>query len=108
MISRIEFYAGIIILAAIMVFSIYSTDTSIAEIQRVRIDIRDSVLQLQRDSALDRSLKFELQADSLQTIVNRKKLDLQIIKKKYETNKKNVLVLDADSTLSFFQSSITH
>lgn len=107
MISRIEFYASLIILAGIMVFSIYSNNTSIADIQRARTEVKDSVLQVQRDSAIKRSMKFELHADSLQAILNRKKLDLQIIKKKYETDKKNVLVLDADSTLSLFMRSVT-
>jgi len=108
MISRIEFYCCICIIAGILVFSIYSTDNSISEIQKARIDARDSILAVQKDSALVRALKFELKADSLQAVINRKKLDIKIIQKKYENEKKNVLVLGADSTLSLFERSVTH
>lgn len=108
MISRIEFYIGISILAGILVFSIYSTDNSIAEIQKARIETKDSMLQVQKDSAFARALKFELRSDSIQAILNRKKLDLQIVQKKYENEKKNVLVLGADSTLSLFERTIPH
>lgn len=107
MISRFEYYAGIILLAVMLIYSNISTDISIDEIQKARINARDSILQVQRDSALNRSLQFELKADSLQSVINRKKLDLQIIKKKYENEKKNVLVLNADSTLSLFMRSNT-
>ena len=102
MISRIEFYIGYFILCGIVIFSIWSVDNTVASIERARIEVRDSVLQVQKDSALARAMQYELKADSLQAVVNRKKLDMQIIHKKYETEKKNVLILNADSTLSYF------
>lgn len=108
MISRIEFYSCFVILTCILIFSIYSTDNSISGIERARIETIDSILQVQKDSAFARALKYELKADSLQATINRKKLDINNIKKKYENEKKNVLVLNADSTLSLFERTITH
>ena len=102
MISRIEFYAAFSILCGIIILAIWSTDFYRYENERAKIETRDSVLQVQKDSALARAIQYELRADSLQAVVNRKKLDMQIIHKKYETEKKNVLVLNADSTLSYF------
>lgn len=107
MISRAEFYTCIIILAGILLFSIWPPDHSKDEAEKARIQTRDSMIQVQKDSAFTRALKFELKADSLQAVVNRKNLDLNIIHKKIENEKKNVLVLNADSTLSFFQRSVT-
>lgn len=107
MITRIEFY-GICVIALIIVFSIRSIDTSNAEKAKAQAETRDSILAVQKDSAMTRALKFELKADSLQAVINRKKLDIKIIQKKYENEKKNVLVLDADSTLSLFERSVAH
>ena len=108
MISRLEFYLCIAAIAGILIFSIYSTDSSISEIQRARIETTDSVLQVQKDSAFARALKYELKADSLQASINRKNLDIQNIKKKYGNEKKNVLMLGADSSLSLFERTVTH
>lgn len=108
MISRVEFYTCILIIAGIFIFSNWPTDHSGNDVKKARIETRDSIIQVQKDSAFARALKFELKADSLQTVVNRKNLDLNIIYKKIENEKKNVLVLNADSTLSFFERSVTH
>lgn len=108
MISRAEFYTCFIILCGIVIFSVISTDSQFLEIKRAKIDARDSMLAVQKDSALARALQFEIKADSLQAVINRKKLDMQLIHKKYETEKKNVLVLDADSSLSYFTLAVTH
>lgn len=108
MITRIEFYAGIAIIAGILIFSIWSTDNSVLEIQKARIETKDSMLRVQKDSAFARALQYELKADSLQATINRKKLDLKIIQNKYENEKRNVLVLGADSTLSLFERTIAH
>lgn len=108
MISRIEFYTGLCILAGILIFSIYSTDNSLSEIKKARIEARDSILTVQKDSAIAKALRSEMKADSLQAMINRKKLDINTIQKKYEKEKNHVLVLDADSTLALFERSITH
>lgn len=108
MISRAEFYTCFILLAAIIIGSVISTDTQLTDIKRAKIEVRDSILEVQRDSAMAKALQSELKADSIQAILNRKKLDIQIIHKKYETEKKNVLVLNADSSLSYFTRAVTH
>lgn len=107
MISRAEFYTCITILAGILLFSIWYPDHSKDEAEKARIETRDSMIQVQKDSAFTRALKFELKADSLQAVINRKNLDLTIIHKKIENEKKNVISLNADSTLSLFQRSVT-
>lgn len=107
MISRIEFYICMCILSGAMIFTICSIGNPSSG-QRAGIEVRDSILQVQKDSALAQALKYGLKADSLQAILNRKKLDIKNIQKKYENEKKNVLVLSADSTLSLFERSITH
>ena|ERR1035437_5531139 len=108
MVTRIEFYAGICIIAAILIFSINSIDNSFSEIKKARIETKDSMLTVQKDSAISRALIFELKADSLQAVINRKKLDIKDIQKKYEKEKKNMLVLNADSTLALFERSVAH
>lgn len=109
MISRIEFYACFIILILIIGFSTYvSTYDPAGEAEKARLQARDSLLLVQRDSAFARALKKELIGDSLQAIVNRRNLDLNNIKKKYANEKKNVSVLGADSSLLFFQRSVTN
>lgn len=109
MISRIEFYACFIILILIIGFSTYvSTYDPVGEVEKGRLKSRDSLLLVQRDSAFARALKNELIGDSLQAIVNRRNLDLNNIKKKYANEKKNVSVLGADSSLLFFQRSVTN
>jgi len=108
MISRIEFYIVICFISAIFLFSIFYTSDTEVITERIRIEARDSIYQVQRDSALTLSLKYELKADSLQAIINRKNLDINNIKKKYENEKKNVLILCADSTLSLFERSVTN
>ncbi len=109
MISRIEFYACFIILILIIGLSSYvSTYDPGAESEKIRIQTLDSMYQVQRDSALTRAMQNELRGDSLQAIVNRRNLDINNIKKKYANEKKNVSVLGADSSLLFFQRSVTN
>lgn len=109
MISRIEFYIVSCFLSGILLFFIsYNQDDTSDNTERARIEAMDSIYQVQRDSALALSLQYELKADSLQAIINRKKLDINNIRKKYENEKKNVLILSADSTLSLFERSVSH
>lgn len=109
MISRIEFYASFIILIMIIGFSTYlNTYDPGGEAEKARLQARDSLLVVQRDSAFARSLKKELRGDSLQAIVNRRNLDINNMKKKHANEKKNVSVLGADSSLLFFQRSVTN
>lgn len=109
MISRVEFYIVSCFLCGILLFFIhYTTINTVKDKERARIEARDSIYQVQRDSALALSLQHELKADSLQQIINRKKMDINNIRKKYENEKKNVLILSADSTLSLFERSVTH
>lgn len=85
-----------------MIGNIFCTDSGFLELKRARIETQDSIMEVQRDSALALVLKKELAADSLQAIVNRINLDVNNIKKKYANEKKNIMVLGADSTLSYF------
>lgn len=108
MITRAEFYASFLLLILVIGFASYvNVYDPQNEAEKARIEARDSIILVQRDSAYGRALKFELRADSFQAIANRKNLDLNIIRKKIDNEKKNVLSLGADSTLSFFQRSIT-
>lgn len=102
MITRKEFYCCYIIIALLMIGDIFCTDSGFLELKRARIETRDSIMEVQRDSALALALKKELAADSLQAIVNIRNLDINNIKKKYANEKKNIMVLGADSTLSYF------
>lgn len=107
MISRAEFYASFLLLILLIgCVSYLNYHDPMYESEKARIETRDSIILVQRDSAFKRSLMFELRADSFQAIANRKNLDLKNIHKKIENEKKNVLSLGADSTLSFFQRSI--
>lgn len=108
MISRAEFYIVIGFLSITILLSLYSNHTYVEQIQRAKIETIDSVLQVQKDSAFARALQYEIKADSLQAVINRKKLDIQNIRYKYEKEKKNVLILNADSTLRLFERSVTH
>lgn len=108
MISRIEFYICFTLLIALMIGNIFSTDSQTAEIQRAKTETLDSILQVQRDSALAKALQAEMKADSIQALLNRKNLDIQTIKNKTQDEKKNVLILNADSTLSLFTRTVTH
>ena len=102
MITRKEFYLCWGIIAALIIGNIFSDDISSLDLKRAKIDARDSVIQEQINSTLARSLSAELKADSIQALLNRKNLDIQTIKKKTQDEKKNVLILNADSTLSYF------
>lgn len=108
MISRVEFYACIGIVLAVLIFSIYSNDDSSLEIEKARLNTLDSIYQSQRDSAFARALQYEVKADSQQAVINRKNLDIQNIQKKYEKEKRNVLNLNADSSLLLFERTVTH
>lgn len=108
MISRVEFYTCMAVLCGIIFFFSYPQDNTSGDLEKTRLRMQDSLFQVQRDSALQRSLKFELAADSLQAVINRRNLDIKLIHKKYENEKKNVLLLSADSTLSLFERSVTH
>ena len=91
-----------------MVSSISKWDIADSDRKKGQLEALDSIYQVQRDSAFARALKFELKADSIQSVLNRKNLDLNIIRKKTENEKKNVLILSADSSLSLFERSVTH
>lgn len=107
MISRIEFYTCMVILWGIGIF-FYSTAGNVGEdAEKARLRMQDSILQVQRDWKLNEALKYELAADSMQAVINRKNLDINLMKKKYENEKKNALLLRADSTLSLFERSVT-
>lgn len=106
MISRAEFYASFIVLIMVIGFASYvNLYDPKADEETARIEAQDSIILVQRDSAFSRALKFELRSDSFEAIANRRNLDLNIIRKKTQDEKKNVLVLGADSTLSFFLST---
>lgn len=106
MISRIEFYTCIVILCSLVAFSYLPQPNADEEVQKALLRMQDSILQEQQDWKLNAALKFELAADSMQAVINRKDLDFTLIQKKYEKEKNNVLLLNADSTLSFFERSV--
>lgn len=109
MISRAEFYASFIFLILVIgMASYFNLYDPTAESEKVRLKTLDSIYQVQMDSAFSSALKNELRGDSLQAIINRRNLDITNIKKKYDNEKKNVSVLGADSSLSFFQRSVTN
>lgn len=107
MISRIEFYTCIAALCGVLIFFSYPKENTDADVQKAILRMQDSILQEQRNWKINAALKYELAADSMQAIINRKDLDFTLMKKKHENEKKNVLLLNADSTLSFFERSVT-
>ncbi len=109
MITRKEFYIFISVIVILLGWLIFynPNDINDSDGNIAHIKVRDSIMEVQRDSAFARALKFELMADSIQAVANRKQLDINIIRKKYEIEKKNVLLLSADSTLSLFIRSVT-
>lgn len=108
MITRKELYSFFLIIVGIFIFDICTTHNAIEEIRRDRIEVRDSALTIQKDSALARAIKYEKKADSLQATIDRKDANYKKVQKKIEDEKKNVLVLGADSTLSVFERSTAH
>lgn len=108
MITRAEFYCCFVIVMALIIGNIFFTDKQFLDIKRAKIETLDSILQVQRDSAMAKALQAEMKADSVQALLNRKNLDIQTIKKKTQDEKKNVLILNSDSTLSLFTRSVTH
>ena len=106
MISRIEFYICMAILCGILIFSSYSPDNTDGDVEKALLRMQDSILQDQRNWKINAALQYELAADSMQAVINRKDLDFNLMQKKHEKEKKNVLLLSADSTLSFFKRSV--
>lgn len=107
MISRVEFYACLCIIAGILIYLMNPGKDPGIEAEMARIEIRDSIIQAQKDSAFNRAMKYELQADSLQALLNRKNLDLSIIHKRIENEKNAMLHVHVDSVLAYFQRSVT-
>ena|SRR3990167_1306044 len=108
MLSRIEFYLSIGAICGLLIYSLYSNDVSSLDMEKAKLQARDSMLTNSRDSAISRSLALEIMGDSLNSVINRKKLDIELIKKKHEKQKNIVRSLDADSSLSMFIRATAH
>lgn len=107
-ITRLEFWAAIILLGGLVIYSLFPNNNNSLEIKKARIEVRDSVLLVQRDSAIHQSLRSELRGDSLQAIINRKNLDLKQVHEKYIYLEKSVAKLPIDSAVAFFLRAISH
>jgi hypothetical protein len=107
MITRTEFYVSIVVILGVLAYVIFNNDNTKNEAQIAAIEMRDSVYQSQRDSAIKCSLKLDIKSDSLQSVINTKDLQLKQVKEKYVVIKEKVNKLSADSSLSFFLRSIT-
>lgn len=108
MITRAEFYITCALILVFIAGMSYLGDDHKPVEKRIKIEMQDSVLQVQRDSALALALARDLKADSLQAVINRRNLDIQLIQKKYETKKNTIRVLGPDSSLAFFTRAVTH
>ena len=106
MISRVEFYISVVVVIGIVFYLSYFSNTSMYEAEKAKLEARDSLLTIQRDSALAKAMMYDMKSDSLTSVINRKKLDIDLINKKYEKEKNSIRTLDADSTLRFFKSSV--
>ena len=104
MITRTEFYIGILLIGSLIAYLIWGGKDTSAE--RAAIEMRDSVLTAQRDSALAYAYKKDMKSDSLQSVINRQTIDLQKTHEKYIYIKESVVHLSADSSLAFFLRSI--
>lgn len=108
MITRTEFYVSVAVILAVFAYVIFNNDNSKSEAKIAAIEMRDSVLQSQRDSAVHCSAVLDLKSDSLQAVINTKNLEIKEVKQKYVVIKEKVNKLSADSSLSFFLRSVTH
>jgi biopolymer transport protein ExbD len=97
----INLWAVVSVLLAVVLLFVMTCNDHHNE-QEAKIEQRDSVLEAQRDSALELVLKSDLRGDSLQTVINRRELDIQELKAKFKHEKENILQLNADSTLRYF------
>ena len=105
MISRAEFYIGILLLASLVAYLIFDNKSSYSA-DRAAIEMRDSVLASHRDIALKKAQLSELKNDSMQKVIDRQNADLNKVHEKYIYIKENVRRLSADSSLVFFLRSI--
>lgn len=105
MISRAEFYICFLLIGAMLGYLIWGGNSSTSA-ERARIEMRDSVLTAQRDSALAHADKKDMRSDSLQSVINRQTIDLQKTHEKYIYIKEAVVRLSADSSLAWFLRAI--
>lgn len=105
MISRAEFYIGILIIAGLIVYLLLG-NRSEYEIKKAKIEVRDSVLLAQRDSALSAAMKKDMRSDSLMKVIERQNADLKKTHEKYIYIKETIMQLPADSSLAFFLCTI--
>lgn len=104
MISRVEFYIGILLLGSLLAYLIWGGNTTSAE--RAAIEMRDSVLTAQRDSALAHASMKDAKSDFMQAVIDRQNIDLKKTHEKYIYVKETVVRLSADSSLAWFLRSI--
>lgn len=105
MITRAEFYIGILIIAGLVAYLLYGTRAEY-EIEKAKIEAQDSILTIQRDSALAMAMKKDMKSDSLMKVVERQNEDLKKVHEKYIYIKENIVRLNADSSLAWFLRAV--
>ena len=105
MISRAEFYIGILLIGSLLAYVIWGGNSSTSA-ERARIEMRDSVRASQMDLLIANARKKDMKSDSLQKVIDRQTLEQKQIHEKYIYIKEAVVRLSADSSLAFFLRSI--
>lgn len=107
MISRYEFYIVVLIICALFLYLNYSSDTYSYEVKKAKLEVKDNIIMLQRDSALALAMSNEKLGDSLILIINKKNANIDLITKKHEKEKNSIRSMDANDALRFFISTAT-
>ncbi len=106
MISKKEFYVGLAVVIAILIYIAWPIDSTKSDVEIAKLQTRDSILTAQNDSLKSAVLVLSIKGDSLQSVINTKNLQLKEIKVKYVKVKDNVSKLSPDSTVLYFLSAI--
>lgn len=105
MISRTEFYISILIIAGLISYLLWG-NRSEYELKKAQLDVKDSIVMAQRDSALAHAMQSDIKSDSLKNVINRKENEIKNIQIKYVYIKESVVRLSADSSLAFFLRAV--
>lgn len=107
MITRNDIIVILFLIAAFIAYYIFDGGNKPADVKRIKIEMRDSVIIAQRDSAITRAIFHEARADSLQKILDKQSYGISQIEKKYNAKKNHINSLPVDSVLDIF-SKIKH
>lgn len=102
MITKTDCYILFILIIGCIAYYIHSSNKPDISSQKIKIEIQDSILIAERDSAFCKATFLEHISDSLQMVIDRISKNENKIHIIYVKEKANVLLLDADSSIKFF------